>query len=76
MLHLALLGKQFLDPRKGMATSYRSGVGMLLYLLKHSRIDLGNPVRELTTVLKSPTLLAYKEMLMIIKFVLDTATMG
>jgi len=31
-----------------MATSSRSVVGMLLYLLKHSRIDLGNPVRELT----------------------------
>jgi len=59
-----------------MATSYRSGVGMLLYLLKHSRIDLGNPVRELTKVLKSPTLLAYKEMLRIIKFVLDMANMG
>jgi len=49
---------------------------MLLYLLKHSRIDLGNPVRELTKVLKSHALLAYKEMLKIIKFVLDTATMG
>jgi len=59
-----------------MATSYRSGVGMLLYLLKHSRIDLENPVRELTKVLKSPTLLAYKEMLRLIKFVIDTATMG
>ena len=33
-----------------MATSYRSGVGMLLYLLKHSRIDIGNAVRELTKV--------------------------
>jgi len=30
----------------------------------------------LTKVLKSPTLLAYKEMLRIIKFVLDTANMG
>jgi len=59
-----------------IATSYRSGVRMLLYLLKHSRIDLGNPVRELTKVLKSHALLAYKEMLKIIKFVLDTATMG
>jgi len=59
-----------------MATSYRSGVGMLLHLLKHSSIDLGNPVRQLTKVLKSPTLLAYEEMLRIIKFVLETATMG
>jgi len=48
---------------------------MLLYLLKHSRIDLGNPVGELTKVLKTPTMLAYKEMLRTIKLVLDTATM-
>jgi len=59
-----------------MATSYRSGVGMLLCLLKHSRIDLGNPVRELTKVLKSPALLTCEEMLRIIKFVLDTTNMG
>ena len=33
-------------------------------------------MRELTKVLKTPTLAAYKEMLRIIKFVLDTANMG
>ena len=59
-----------------MATSYRSGCGMLLYLLKHSRIDIGNAVRELTKCLKSPTMAAYKEMLRVIKFVLDTEWMG
>jgi len=59
-----------------MSTSYRSDVGMLLYLLKHSRIDLGNPVRELTKAMKSPTLTADKEILRIIKFVLDTTDMG
>jgi len=49
---------------------------MSLNLLKHSRIDLGNYVRDMTKVLKSPTLLACKEMLSIIEFALDTATMG
>jgi len=45
-------------------------------VLKHSRIDLGNPVRELTKVLKSPALAAHKEMSRIIQFVLDTADTG
>ena len=30
--------------------TYRSGVGTLLYLMKHSRPDISNPVRELTEV--------------------------
>jgi len=59
-----------------MAASCRSGVGMLLHLLKHSCIDLGKLVQEMTKALKSPTLTAYTEMLRIIKFVLGTADMG
>ena len=34
---------------------YRSGVGMLLYLVKYSRPDIANPVRELSKVLDTPT---------------------
>ena len=30
---------------------YQSGVGMLLWLVKHSRPDIANAVRELTKVL-------------------------
>ena len=30
---------------------YRLGVGILLYLVKHSRPDIANPVRELSKVL-------------------------
>ena len=56
--------------------TYRSGVGMLLYLVKHSRPDIANAVRELTKVLDCPTLIAMKEMKRIIKFVLDTKTFG
>ena len=36
-------------------SKYRSGVGMLLYLIKHSRPDLANAIRELTKVLDEAT---------------------
>ncbi len=55
---------------------YRSGVGMLLYLVKHSRPDIANSVRELSKVLDCATSDAYNEMLRVIKFVLDTRTLG
>ena len=44
-------------------SEYRSGVGMLLYLIKHSRPDLCNAIRELTKCLDGATPAAYKEML-------------
>jgi hypothetical protein len=40
---------------KEMQTKYRSGVGMLLYLVKHSRPNLANAVRELSKVLDGAT---------------------
>ena len=46
---------------------YRSGVGMLLYLVKHSRPDIANPVRELSKVLDGSSLGAYKEMYLILE---------
>ena len=55
---------------------YRSGVGMLLYLIKHSRPDIANPVRELTKTLERASPAALKEMYRVIKHVLDTRTMG
>ena len=55
---------------------YRTGVGMLLYCIKHSRPDLANPIRELTKVMDGATGAAYKEMLRVIKHVLDTKTLG
>ena len=53
-------------------TKYRSGVGMLLYLVKHSRPDLSNSVRELTKVLDRATQAHWKAMMRVIKYVLDT----
>jgi hypothetical protein len=46
-----------------MQSRYRSGVGMLLYLIKHSRPDIANVVRELSKGMDSATMAAYKEML-------------
>jgi hypothetical protein len=55
---------------------YKSGVGMLMYLLKHSRPDITNPIREITKVPGRCTQAAYKEMPRCIKFVLDTKLKG
>lgn len=52
--------------------TYRSGVGMLLYLVKHTRPDISNAVRELTKALDAPSPAAYKEMLRVIKYTIDT----
>jgi hypothetical protein len=42
---------------------YCSGVGMLLYLIKYTRPDIANVVRELSKCMDEATLVAYKEML-------------
>ena len=55
---------------------YRSGVGMLLYLVKHSRPDIANAVRELTKVLGTATIGHHKAMLRTIKYVLETENWG
>jgi hypothetical protein len=50
---------------------YRSGVGMLLYLAKHSRPDIANVVRELSKVMDGATPAALKELKRVMKFVLE-----
>jgi hypothetical protein len=54
----------------------RSGTGMLLYMVKHSRPDIANSVRELTKCLIGAHPAAMKEMYHVIKFVLDSQSMG
>ena len=49
---------------------------MLLYLVKHSRPDIGNCVRELSKVLDGTTDCAFDEMLRTIKYGLDTKKLG
>ena len=51
---------------------YRTGVGMLLYLTKYSSPDISNAVRELTKYMHKSTPMAYKEILRVVNFVLDT----
>jgi len=55
---------------------YRSGVGMLLYLTKHSRPDISNAVRELSKVMDGATEAHMKMMLRCIKYILDTREKG
>ena len=55
---------------------YRSGVGMLLFLVKHSRPDIANAVRELSKMMDGPNEAAMKELKRVIKFVLDTQDYG
>jgi hypothetical protein len=53
-------------------SKYFSRVGMLLYLIKYSRPDLENVVRESSKCIDGANLAAYKEMLRVVKFILDT----
>ena len=57
-------------------SKYRTGVGMLLFLVKHSRPDLSNSVRELSKVMDGATMAAQKELHRVIKFALDTSNRG
>jgi len=57
-------------------TIYRSGVGMLLYLVKHSRPDISNAVRELSKSVSGATEYAWKELMRTIRYVLDTKELG
>ena len=53
-----------------------SGVGTLLYLSKHSRPDISNPVRELSKTMDAPAPAHLKEMYKLIRFVLPTKNYG
>ena len=50
---------------------FRSGVGNLLCLLKHSRPELSNPMRESTRCMSGPGPENMKEMHCVINWVLD-----
>ena len=47
--------------------TYRSGVGTLLYLTKHSRPDICNPVRKLSKTMDAPAPVHLKEMYKVIR---------
>jgi hypothetical protein len=51
---------------------FRSGIGTLLYLVKHSRPDIANSVRELSKVMDGATVAHFKMLLRVVKYVVDT----
>ena len=53
-------------------SEFRSGVGSLIYLLKHSRPDLSNSIRELTKVIDGANKVHQKMFYCVIKHVQDT----
>ena len=55
---------------------YRSGVGTLLYLTKHSRPDITNPVRELSKNMDGAAMAHVTGMYRVINFVLETKSLG
>ncbi|KAG7353397.1 reverse transcriptase RNA-dependent DNA polymerase [Nitzschia inconspicua] len=57
-------------------TRYRSGTGMLLYLVKHSRPDLSNATRELSKVMDGASEKDKELMLKTVKFVITTMNRG
>ena len=56
--------------------TYRNGVGTLLYLTKHSRPDICNPVRELSKTMDAPAPVHLKEMYKVLGHVLSTKGYG
>ena len=55
-----------------MQKRYRIALDMMLFLIKFSRPDISNGVRELTKVNDRATQENFKQMLRTVKFVLDT----
>ena len=53
-------------------SKFRSGAGMLLYLVKHSRLDIANAVRELSKVEDGANHAHWKALLRTIKYVICT----
>ena len=55
---------------------FRSGIGMLLYLVKHSRPDMANAIRELSKVGDGATEGHWKQLLRAIKYTMNTKNKG
>ena len=55
---------------------YRSGVGTLLYLTKHSRPDITNPVKELSKSMDGASIAHVTEMYRVKNFIIEMKTLG
>ena len=51
-------------------------MGTLLYLTKHSRPDITNPIRKLSKGMDGASMAQVTEMYRVINFVLETKTLG
>ena len=73
-------GRRLVNPEDkvspGEHETYRSRVGTLLYLTKHSRPDICNPVRELSKTMDVQAPVHLKEIFKLIRFVLSTKDFG
>ena len=57
-------------------SKYKNGVGILLYLVKHSQPELANATRELSKVMDRPTVGQYKELMRVLTWTVDTKNVG
>ena len=57
-------------------TLFRCGVGILLYLVKHTRPDLANATRELSRAMDVANYIHWKELLRVVKYALKTQEKG
>ena len=57
-------------------TLYRFGVGILPYLVKHTRPDLVNATRELSRAMDVTNYVHWKELLRVIKYALKSQEKG
>ena len=55
---------------------YKRRVGKLLYLVKHTQLDIVNVLQELSKMLDCVMPLAIKELRRVIKYILDTGKCG
>ena len=55
---------------------YHSGVGILLYLVKHTRLHLGNATHELSKAIDCATKGYWKELLRVITYTISTRQNG
>ena len=76
---LGLIGEKVDDISKvdeKTQPTYKSGAGTLLYLTKHSRPDITNPVRELSKSMDGASMAHVTEMYRVINFVHEMETLG
>jgi len=55
---------------------FRGGIGMLLYLVKHSHPDLLNCTRKISKAMDGARTIQWNELLHVIKYAIDTKETG